>query len=76
MYLLSTTREIAAQGAIDYTRALRESASAKTLFLSGYAPGKPIRIVDVQRCFVGISAEMVFEERDIATNPRRFRGNR
>jgi hypothetical protein len=69
MYLHSTTRAIAAQGANDYTRALRESISAKTLFLSGYAPHKPIRIVDVQRCFVGISAEMVFEERDITTNP-------
>ena len=70
MYLHSTTPAIAAQGAKDYTRVLRESASAKALFLSGYAPGKPIRIVDVQRCFVGVSAEMVFEERDIATNPR------
>ena len=70
MYLHSTTRSIVAQGANDYTRALRESPSAKVLFLSGYAPGKPIRILDVQRCFVGISAEMVFEERDIAANPR------
>jgi hypothetical protein len=72
MYLHSTTHAIAAQGANDYTRALRESTSAKALFLSGYKPGKPIRILDVQRCFVGISAEMVFEERDIATNPRRL----
>lgn len=70
MYLYSTTRAIAAQGANDYTRALRESPSARALFLSGYAPRKPIRILDVQRCFVGISAEIVFEERDIATNPR------
>jgi hypothetical protein len=70
MYLHSTTRAIAAQGANDYTRVLRESTSARTLFLSGYKVGKPIRILDVQRCFVGISAEIVFEERDIATNPR------
>lgn len=32
MYLYSTTRAIAAQGAKDYTRALSESISAKTLF--------------------------------------------
>ncbi|GAC1369711.1 MAG: hypothetical protein NVS2B12_14190 [Ktedonobacteraceae bacterium] len=70
MYLHSTTHAIAVQGASDYTRALRESTSARTLFLSGYTVGKPIRILDVQRCFVGISAEIVFEERDIATNPR------
>jgi hypothetical protein len=31
---------------------------------------KPIRIFNVQRCFVGVSAEMVFEEMDIAANPR------
>jgi hypothetical protein len=70
MYLHSTTRTIAAQGAKDYARALRASTSVRALFLSGYAPGRPIRILDVQRCFVGISAEIVFEERDIATNPR------
>lgn len=70
MYLPSTTRAIAALGASDYARTLRKSASTRALFLSGYAPGKPIRILDVQRCFVGISAEMVFEEQDIATNPR------
>lgn len=73
MYLHSSTRAIADQGANDYTCALRESTSARALFLSGYeaaTPQKPIRILDVQRCFVGISAEIVFEEMDIVTNPR------
>src|SRR5689334_17607228 len=70
MYLHSTTHTIAAQGVHDYARTLHESTSARTLFLSSYAPGKPIRTLDVQRCFVGISAEIVFEEKDIAANPR------
>jgi hypothetical protein len=41
MYQYSTTRAIAAQGASDYTRALRESASARELFLSLYSTEKP-----------------------------------
>lgn len=72
MYHCSTTSAIATKGAADYARALRESGSAKELFVSSYAPGKSVRTFDVQRCFVGVSAEMVFEERDMAANPRRL----
>ncbi|HEU5380264.1 MAG TPA: hypothetical protein VFV38_32980 [Ktedonobacteraceae bacterium] len=70
MYQLSTDSSIATYGAEKYICALKESASVRTLFISGYAPGKPIRNTDVQRCFFGLSAEIVFEERDIAANPR------